>query len=1112
MIGRTKERQQAKDLLAKAAQQSGGWMAFVGAAGIGKSTLLDEIANDAFSQGFALRRVNGTPSEQALPFAALNALLSRDLADTNLDPVLAASIGLAPTEVPPLPQAVAAALVGHLSEKAETQPLLVIIDDLQWIDPSSINVLGLLTASIGADRLALIFGVRTGAGRAEEATTPEPWNPARITSANEVSPADASLSWIDQADPVVLGPLSNEESLTLLVETGLAASQAHHIADIAGGLPLALVELARNAFETDSATTSTRFVDMARLYARRLEQLPKNVRRIAELCAIEANLAAVRIVFGKGFTTALAAAQQHEVLRASSPVDTVDRAGSGQITSGQITSGHATDTADFAGIVAMVGIVDFNQSQPTTPTGPEAVALLEFTHPLLRVAALGATSAPEQRTLHRQFADVLTALDPLDPEQPQLYSDRVAIHRAAAALGTDDEAAELLVSFASRAKGQGALVESSQALLRAAELTTEPQLRTRRMLDGAADLYTSGDPRRAIIIIDREIPRILDANLLGDAEFLYARVAEWEQPSTNTVAILRRLARRFEESEPIRSSWALGMAASMAMMAGDLRTGIDDARRSLELAEANNEFFAAIVAKGNLVWNLFLRGERGEAEEAVGSIAGLMKMAAETETVEGIMVAQGLAMMAVINEDWTDADTILTDSLGLARKMGIRLSTVLLSTIRGNLMWRLGRWDEGALLVNQDLNPQGLPAISYTWGSAESASMAASRGDETTVARILAQSLPEAERLGLPLVEAWLRNARAHLAMSKGLPLEAIVDLDIVRSLTERMGLVEPGFFLWQGDWLSALIAIGRIEHARDALAQAKTVASATGRRWLKGVIARTEGELAYRDHLDDLAQQLAQPLVLDRQPVSVDPVSVGLVEANGVEIPGTLAAQSTQRDGIQTAVSHFDEALAWFTELGMPFEIARTHLTRARLIEHEQTQNLGSEAGTNKHHTRKSLSGQATVNVQTDLASLDGQTTPLSLDELMFRDLDRAAATFAHLGARLWSEQTTNLRAQATLRLSLSPITVRAVPASATKPVPRLAEQLSTAELRVAVCIAEGRTNREAAQELHVSSKTVEYHLQAVYRKLGVNNRSACTAMVIKARAFDAFEVSSAT
>jgi DNA-binding CsgD family transcriptional regulator len=1082
MIGRTKERQLATALLKQAAKNRGGWMAFVGAAGIGKSTLLDEIAIDALAQGFALRRVNGTPSEQALPFAGLNALLSRDLGDTTIDPVLAASIGVAPTEVPPLPQAVAAALVGHLSEKAETQPLLVIIDDLQWIDPSTINVLGLLATSIGADRFALILGVRTGAGRAEESTnSDEPWNPARITTTAEVSPPEAPLDWIDQAGPVVLGPLSDRESLALLVETGVAVSQARMIADVAGGLPLALVELARNASELDGGNDSTRFVDMARLYARRLEQLPQNVRRIAELVAIEANLDAVQTVFGSGFSSALSDAQRYEVLRLSSPV--------GQGEPVDSTGPRDPNPSDHPRKENPVGNPHINTNVNTNvntnaPTGTKTVTLLEFSHPLLRVAALGATSASEQRKLHRQFADVLTRFNPVEAESPHLHSDRIAIHRGAAALGVDDEAAELLVAFASRAKGQGALVESSRALLRAAELTGEPQLRSRRVLDGAADLYTSGDPRSALVLIDREIPRILDPGLLGDAEFLYARVAEWEQPSTNTVAILRRLARRFEESEPVRSSWALGMASSMAMMAGDLRTGIDDARRSLELAEANNEFFAAIVAKGNLVWNLFLRGERGEAEEAVGSIAGLMKMAAETETVEGIMVAQGLAMMAVINEDWSDADAILTHSLGLARKMGIRLSTVLLSTIRGNLMWRLGRWDEGALLANQDLSPQGLPAISYTWGSAESANMAASRGDETTVERILATSLPDAERLGLPLVEAWLRNARAHLAMSKELPSEAIGDLDIVRSLTERMGLVEPGFFLWQGDWLSALIAVGRIDEARNGLARAKIVATATGRRWLKGVIARTEGELAYHEKFLRSTKQLERD----------GSISMG--------------------DGMQTVVAHLDEALAWFTELGMPFEIARTHLTRAKLINEYQTgiaQIVETATSVARDLARSGTApGLAPrVSVQTDFGSLDAQSIALTLDDLLFRDLDRAAASFSHLGARLWSEQTANLRARASQRLSLS-LSIAPVPKA--QSVPRLAEQLSIAELRVAVCIAEGRTNREAAQELHVSSKTVEYHLQAVYRKLGVNNRSACTALVIKARAFDAFEVSFAT
>ena len=661
------------------------------------------------------------------------------------------------------------------------------------------------------------------------------------------------------------------------------------------------------------------------------------------------------------------------------------------------------------------------------------------------------------------------------------------------------------------------------------------------MLNGAETLYFSGDPRRAMEIIDREIPRILDPGLLGDAEFLYARVAEWEQPSTNTVAILRRLARRFEESEPIRSAWALGMASSMAMMAGDLRSGIDDARRSLELAEASNEFFAAIVAKGNLVWNLFLRGERGEAEEAVGSIAALMEMAAETETVEGIMVAQGLAMMSVINEDWENADTILTQSLGLSRKMGVKLSTILLSTIRGNLLWRLGRWDEAALLANENLNPQGLPAISYTWGSAESAYMAASRGDETNVERIIAESLPEAERLGLPLVEAWLRNARAHLALSKANPTAAMVDLDIVRSLTERMGLVEPGFFLWQGDWLSSLIAVGRIEDARNGIARAKIVATSTGRRWLKGVIARAEAELTYHDTFGKSVTSDSAVALDSFNPsgVAVAPdgggatseisslvdIRSGLERDRGADVDVSerdLGADSGPRNadapgvsvasGLQSAIAGFDASLGWFSELAMPFEIARTHLARAQVIERslshlDDAPRPGQEPGATptegpgiKSPSRRAVEPHI-VRAQLEFQSGDEEPTLIGLDRLLSHDLDRAGHIFGHLGATLWGKQTADLRNQATERLSVASAPTSIPEAKATL---RIAEKLTTAELRVAVCVAEGRTNREAAQELHVSSKTVEYHLQAIYRKLGVNNRSACTAIVIKARAME--------
>jgi len=52
-------------------------------------------------------------------------------------------------------------------------------------------------------------------------------------------------------------------------------------------------------------------------------------------------------------------------------------------------------------------------------------------------------------------------------------------------------------------------------------------------------------------------------------------------------------------------------------------------------------------------------------------------------------------------------------------------------------------------------------------------------------------------------------------------------------------------------------------------------------------------------------------------------------------------------------------------------------------------------------------------------------------------------------------------------------------------------AEALTPSELRVAVLVAEGRTNREVAQALFLSEKTVEGHLRGVFRKLEIGSRT---------------------
>jgi DNA-binding NarL/FixJ family response regulator len=48
-----------------------------------------------------------------------------------------------------------------------------------------------------------------------------------------------------------------------------------------------------------------------------------------------------------------------------------------------------------------------------------------------------------------------------------------------------------------------------------------------------------------------------------------------------------------------------------------------------------------------------------------------------------------------------------------------------------------------------------------------------------------------------------------------------------------------------------------------------------------------------------------------------------------------------------------------------------------------------------------------------------------------------------------------------------------------------------------VALAVGEGISNREAAERLYVSAKTIDYHLQNIYRKLGLRSRTQLAALV---------------
>jgi DNA-binding CsgD family transcriptional regulator len=93
---------------------------------------------------------------------------------------------------------------------------------------------------------------------------------------------------------------------------------------------------------------------------------------------------------------------------------------------------------------------------------------------------------------------------------------------------------------------------------------------------------------------------------------------------------------------------------------------------------------------------------------------------------------------------------------------------------------------------------------------------------------------------------------------------------------------------------------------------------------------------------------------------------------------------------------------------------------------------------------------------------------------------LRRAEEVFVRLGAAVWTERA---------RHELARIGVRSRPQ----------RELTPVEVRVAGLVAEGLTNREIADRLFVSPKTVEATLTHVYRKLDIRARAELAALIAR-------------
>src|SRR4051794_3768988 len=132
-----------------------------GEAGIGKTALLEYVASRA--SGCRIVRVAGVDSEMELAFAGLHQLCAPMLDGLDRLPgpqrdALRVAFGL--QDGTPSRFLVALAVLSLLADAAESEPLLCLVDDAQWLDQASAQALVFVARRLLAERIAMVFAVR----------------------------------------------------------------------------------------------------------------------------------------------------------------------------------------------------------------------------------------------------------------------------------------------------------------------------------------------------------------------------------------------------------------------------------------------------------------------------------------------------------------------------------------------------------------------------------------------------------------------------------------------------------------------------------------------------------------------------------------------------------------------------------------------------------------------------------------------------------------------------------------------------------------------------------------------------------------------------------------
>jgi DNA-binding CsgD family transcriptional regulator len=506
-----------------------------------------------------------------------------------------------------------AALLGLFAEAGRERPLLLLLDDVHWADEISLR--------------AVLFGLL----RLER----DPVGAVLTRRDVDVPPLDASgFGWIS---PARLDATAVAALIAAIRGESPSDGVARQLAELTGGNPLALVELAgslsREALSGRSNLPEPLPVGdrLLQAYAHRAYLLPLDTQRAL-----------------------LVAAASDE--RLGPVLQAVSALGGSSID---------LDPAERGGLVQIAGDT------------------ISFRHPLIRSAVLGSADPVQRRDAHRALARVAL-----------LSAEARAWHLAASAAGPHVRAAAALETAAKTAAGRGDPASAAEMWARAAELTPDVERRPELLADAAEAAMTAGHLDRCLFLADAAMREVHDPPIRG--RMLVVK-AEGEPEPRTAQRIYLEAASLLAPHDGVAAMRALEYAigAANATLSVDLMRQCIDRARSLERAgEAEFMFLrASLIGRWSAV--------TGDLAEALPHFDHVLIAIHENQSLRDDPTACGEAAVIAGFFGHVDlVDELVEHALDMARARGAASLVPFLLLCRAEVaMWRADLSRAAALIA-----------------------------------------------------------------------------------------------------------------------------------------------------------------------------------------------------------------------------------------------------------------------------------------------------------------------------------------------------------------------------------------------------------------------------